>query len=165
MNKWFEYDLQMRARQEKWDRRYMELAKHVSQWSKDPSTKVGAVLVNPELHQEFVGYNGFARGVDDTPERLNDRETKYKFVVHAEVNAILKAGAAARGSTLYVWPSFAIPNICHECAKVAVQAGITRLVGYPPDPNNPRAARWGESISVAQLMFDEARIQYVTIQE
>jgi dCMP deaminase len=149
----------------KWDSRYMELAKYVSQWSKDPSTKVGAVLVNYELHREFVGFNGFARGVEDSEERLNDRETKYQFVVHAEVNAILKAGAAARGASLYVWPSFAIPNICNECAKVAVQAGIRELIGYMPDPNNPRAARWGQSISIAKMMFDEAGISYRTIEE
>lgn len=149
----------------KWDIRYMELAKYVSQWSKDPSTKVGAVLVNFENHTEFVGFNGFARGVDDSEARLNDRETKYQFVVHAEVNAILKAGHAARGASLYVWPSFTIPNICNECAKVAVQAGIKELIGYMPDPNNPRAARWGQSISIAKMMFDEAGVSYRTVEE
>lgn len=149
----------------KWDVRYMELAKYVSSWSKDPSTKVGAVLVNHEQHLEFVGFNGFARGVDDTEARLNDRETKYQFVVHAEVNAILKAGRAARGASLYVWPSFAIPNICNECAKVAVQAGIKELIGYLPDPTNPRAARWGQSISIAKMMFDEAGIVYRVAEE
>lgn len=149
----------------KWDIRYMELAKYVSQWSKDPSTKVGAILVNHHYHSEFVGFNGFARGVKDSAERLNDRETKYQFVVHAEVNCILKAGSAARGASLYVWPSFAIPNICNECAKVAVQAGINELVGYLPDPNNPRAARWGQSISIAKMMFDEAGIHYRVVEE
>lgn len=149
----------------KWDIRYMELAKYVSQWSKDPSTKVGAVLVNFEQHMEFVGFNGFARGVEDSEARLNERETKYQFVVHAEVNAILKAGRVARGASLYVWPSFAIPNICNECAKVAVQAGIKELIGYLPDPNNPRASRWGQSISIAKVMFDEAGIQYKVVGE
>lgn len=149
----------------KWDSRYMELAKYVSQWSKDPSTKVGAVLVNFDLHQEFVGFNGFARGVDDSEARYNERETKYQFVVHAEVNAILKAGPAARGASLYVWPSFAIPNICNECAKVAVQAGIKELIGYAPDTNNPRTSRWGSSIAIAKLMFDEAGIGYRVVDE
>ena len=149
----------------KWDIRYMELAKYVSRWSKDPSTKVGAVLVNYDKHMEFVGFNGFARGVDDSETRYNERETKYQFVVHAEVNAILKAGESARGASLYVWPSFAIPNICNDCAKVAIQAGIKELFGYMPDPNNPRAARWGQSISIAKMMFDEAGIQYHVVEE
>src|ERR1700722_2700699 len=90
----------------KWDIRFLELAKHISNWSKDPSTKVGAVLVNDLKQVVGMGYNGFARGVQDTDERLNDRETKYKLVVHAEVNAIIQAGHAARNSTLYVYPSF-----------------------------------------------------------
>src|SRR5438046_3121257 len=116
---------------DKWDRRFLELAKHVSQWSKDPSSKVGAVIVDPDTLQVLgMGYNGFARGVADTPERLNDRPTKYKFVVHAEQNAIINAGIGARGSFIYVWPSFGHPNICAECAKLAIQAGIEAGCGY-----------------------------------
>lgn len=88
---------------EKWDRKYLELAKYIAtNWSKDPSTKVGAILVNYETKREFIGYNGFPEGVLDTPERYNDRELKYKLVVHAEVNALLKAAQYARGGTLYV---------------------------------------------------------------
>src|SRR5271166_4784420 len=71
----------------KWDRRYLELAKQVSTWSKDPSSQIGVVLVNWEKHKEFIGYNGFPRGVGDSIERYNNREFKYKLVVHAEVNA------------------------------------------------------------------------------
>src|SRR6266436_5419974 len=74
---------------------------------KDPSTKVGAVLVNYDENKEFMGYNGFPRGVHDDEERYDNREQKYKMVVHAEVNTILKAGDYARGATLYVFPSFA----------------------------------------------------------
>lgn len=149
----------------KWDVKYLDLAKYVSQWSKDPSTKVGAVVVNWENHQEFTGYNGFPYDVLDLPERYNDRETKYKMVIHAEVNAILKALRAgmARGSTLYVYPSFAIPNICNECAKIAIQARIAEVVGCKPDKNDPRAARWAESISISKQMLDEAGITYRTI--
>lgn len=143
------------ARLEKWDRRYLELAKQVSTWSKDPSTQVGAILVNHEGHVVGTGYNGFPRGVEDTEERLNDRETKYGLVVHAEVNAILQAGHDAEGATLYVYPSFMLPPICGECAKVAITAGVRGIVGYNPDPNDKRVKRWADSISVAKTMWDE----------
>lgn len=150
----------------KWDRRFLELAKHIAQWSKDPSTKVGAVLVDADNHVVGMGYNGFPVGVEDTDERLNDRETKYKMVVHAEVNAILQAGPRARGASLYVWPSFMIPNICHECAKVAINAGVSEIIGYEPSPEvAERAARWGDSIKIAQTMLDEAEVVYFGVPE
>jgi dCMP deaminase len=140
---------------EKWDRRFLQLAKEVSTWSKDPSVGVGAVLVNDLKQVVGMGYNGFARGVADTEERLNDRETKLKLVVHAEVNAILQAGHAARGSTIYVYPSFMLPPICHDCCKTAIQAGVAGIVGYIPDESNPRVQRWKDSIAVARGMWEE----------
>ena len=145
---------------EKWDRKYLALAKHISTWSHDPSTKVGAVLVNYEQHLEFVGYNGFPRGVEDLPERYEDRELKYKLVVHAEVNAILKAGQLAKGSTLYVYPSFSLPPICDSCAKLAIQSGIKEVVGYEPDSNDPRVKRWADSNACSAMMFKEAGITW-----
>ena len=127
---------------EKWDRRYLELAKYVANnWSRDPSTKVGAILVNYEYQREFIGYNGFPRGVNDSPERYADRELKYKLVSHAESNAIFKAGDYSRGSTLYVYPSFALPPICDNCAKLAIQSGVKEVVGYIADPDDPRVKR------------------------
>ena len=151
-------------RTEKWDRRFLELAKHVAQWSKDPSTKVGAVLISTD-GREFVGYNGFPKGVLDSDERLNDRETKYKFVVHAEVNAILKAGHSARGATLYVWPSFTLPPICNECCKLAIQVGVKEIVGYMPDMDEERVKRWQASISVSEMMCNEAGVKFRDITE
>ena len=76
---------------EKWDLRFMEMARLVSTWSKDPSTQTGAVLVDTEKRIISVGYNGFAAGVEDSNERYDDRPTKYKMVVHCEVNAVLFA--------------------------------------------------------------------------
>ena len=148
------------ARQEKWDRYYIELAKFHSQRSKDPSTKVGAVVVDYNNRVVGMGYNGFPPGVADTEERYNNRELKYKLVVHAEVNAIITAGDKARGSTLYVWPSFALPPICNECCKVAITAGIADIVGYQADTDIERAARWAESISISKMLCDEAGIYY-----
>jgi dCMP deaminase len=144
-----------------WDKRFLSLAEHVAQWSKDPSTKVGAVLVGDNKLVVGLGYNGFARGVHDTDERLNDRPTKYAMVVHAEVNAILMAGEKAKGASLYVWPSFSIPCICHDCCKTAIQAGVKEVVGLPPSPEYAeRAKRWQDSIDISRIMCEEAGVGY-----
>ena len=144
----------------KWDKRFLELAKQVSTWSKDPSTQVGAVIVNLLKQVVGMGYNGFPRGVADEEARYNDRPLKYKLIVHAEQNAIIQAGQAARGGDLYVYPSFGSPNICHECAKLAIQAGIRCVLGYRPD--SPRIA-WQESLGLSRQMFVEAGIKWYQI--
>ena len=103
---------------DKWNQRFLNLAKHVSSWSKDPSTKVGAVIADPETKIVVgMGYNGFPRFVDDTEERYNDRPTKYKFVVHAELNAILNSNKSVRGCEIYIYPTLMKPNCCPECAN------------------------------------------------
>ena len=140
---------------EKWDLRFLRLAQEVSTWSKDPSTQVGAVLVNDRLEVVGMGFNGFPRGVRDEEWRYENREIKYKLVVHAEVNAIIQAGSRARGCTLYVYPSFMLPPICAECAKVAIQAGIVGIVGYIPDAEDERVKRWADSIGHSATMWEE----------
>jgi dCMP deaminase len=149
----------------KWHKRFLELAKHISQWSKDPSTKVGAVIVNGLGQVVGMGYNGFARGVIDSAERLNDRPMKYKLVVHAEQNAIIQAGHAARHGTIYVWPSFGYPNICVDCAKFAIQAGIKDGWGYAVEGDNPKFASWQESLKLANEMFIEAGVRWYQTKE
>ena len=138
-------------RQEKWDRRYLELAEF---WalknSKDPSTKTGAVLVSPDNFVVALGYNGFPRGVEDSDARLNDRETKYKLIVHCERNAILAAKRDLTGFTLYVWPFMP----CAVCAGMVIQAGITRAVAHQND--NPR---WQADFELTQQMFKEANVK------
>jgi dCMP deaminase len=156
----------MFAPSEKWDRKYLGLAQYVADtWSKDPSTKVGAVLVNYEAGLEFIGYNGFPRGVEDTPKRYADRELKYKLIVHAEVNAIQKAGHFARGSTIYIYPSFSLPPVCNECAKFVIQSGIKEVVGFEPNLEDPRVQRWMNSISISKTMFEEAGITWRSLVE
>ncbi len=122
----------IREKSDKWDRFYLDLAKFVAtKLSKDPSTKVGAVVVNWEKGLEFFGYNGFPPGVQDLPERYNDRSIKYPLVVHAEANALYKAGREnCQGATLYVWPAFAFPPVCSDCGKAAIGHGIKEIVGY-----------------------------------
>ena len=150
---------------EKWDRRFLELAKHVSTWSKDPSTKVGAVIVNELGHVVGTGYNGFPKGVADTDERLNDRPTKYALVVHAELNACLQAGHAARGGTIYVYPAFGTPPLCSNCAKAVIQSSITRVVGYNPTVSGEVQARWADELATARMMCEEAGVAMTMYEE
>ena len=93
-----------------WDERFFALADMVGSWSKDPSTKVGAVIIRPDRTIASVGYNGFPRGVYDGPEIYEDRPRKLLRTVHAEANAILSAREPLHGYTLYVTP-------LHPCAN------------------------------------------------
>lgn len=108
-----------------WDRRFLELSDHIAGWSKDPRTKVGAVIVDGKKRVVSLGYNGFPRGVDDSPERYEDRATKHLLVAHAERNALDNAPLMVEGCTLYVT---LCP--CNECAKSIIQKGISRVVTY-----------------------------------
>jgi dCMP deaminase len=130
-----------------WDIRFLELAKHVSSWSKDPRTKVGAVLVNETKQVMSVGYNGFPRGVFDLESRYADRPTKLMFVAHAERNALDNCFADTRGSTLYV----TLPP-CNECVKSIIQKGVKRIVMLTSD------ARPQDNSDVAMTMLAEAGI-------
>lgn len=142
---------------DKWDRRYVELARLVSTWSKDPSTQVGAVLVRPDNSVASIGYNGFPKGIEDTEERLNDRDTKYSFVIHAEMNAVLNAHDDVRGDTLYLWPLLC----CDRCAVHMIQAGIKRVVA--PSCPTDKADRWEPILKNSRARFGEAGVEWVEI--
>jgi dCMP deaminase len=128
----------------------MDLARHISAWSKDPSTQVGCVIVDPDRKVVGLGFNGFPRGVEDTWERYNDRLAKIPRVVHAEANAILNAGRDLAGCTAYV-----TLHPCCECAKLLIQSGIT--VVYAPNDDLPD--RWKDSLSMAQEMLRESGVR------
>ena len=136
-----------------WDSRFIELAKHISTWSKDPSTQVGAVIVDKDHRIVSLGFNGFARGVLDEPDRYADRETKYKMVVHAESNALIFARQDLRGTALYVWPFMP----CASCAAKVIQAGICQVVAPPTPPE--LAERWAKDLELTRVMFHEAGVQ------
>ena len=128
----------------------MALAEHISNWSKEPSTQVGPVITHTRSKRGVSrGCNGLPAGVEDTQERLDDRETKYEMVVHAEQNALMFAGDRAEGCTLYVHP---LPP-CARCAVMIIQAGIKRVVCDQPDFDHER---WGEQAKTADDMFREA---------
>lgn len=148
----------VRRTQEWWDRYFLGMAKHVSTASKDPSCQVGAILVRYDRKVIATGYNGFPYPIADD-DRLNNRETKLQLIVHAEMNALLQAGEKAAECELYVYPSFALPPICENCCKHAIQAGVYGIVGFNADPNNPRAQRWKDSIAVSAKMWEEAGLE------
>jgi dCMP deaminase len=135
----------------KWDKRFCELARHVSIWSKDPKAKVGAVLFCKKGGSVTIGYNGFPMGVEDSGERLKNKEVKLEFVVHAEINAIIAAGNRAEGATIYVWGK----PICARCAGPIIQAGIKRVVALAPGNTK---SQWDISGKTAHQMFTEAGI-------
>ena len=134
-----------------WDARYLEKAQQVSEWSKDPSTRTGAVIVSPYNRIVAVGFNGFPPGIADD-ERLSNRELKYEIIIHCEVNALVSAAQDVHGFTLYTWP-FAS---CSRCAAIMLGAGITRFV-FPPLPDH-LVERWGNNIDTTKALFAEAGV-------
>jgi len=138
----------------KWDARWLEIAGVVSTWSKDPSTKIGAIAVK-DKRLVSTGYNGFPRGIQDLDDRWNNREEKYKYVVHAEMNCIYNANyhnQSLKGSTMYI---VGLP-VCHECAKGIIQAGVVRVVAEFKDA----PLKWAKSTEITQKMFKEAGVIY-----
>jgi len=140
--------------QEKWDRRFLAMAEHVAQWSKDPSTKTGAVIIRPDRTVASVGYNGFPRGVADDYRKLNNREVKYEITVHCEMNAILSAREPLEGYTLYCHPF----NSCTRCAVHVIQAKIKRVVSLTPSED--LLSRWADSLQQTERLFAEAGVTY-----
>ena len=142
----------------KWDLRFIGLAQHISKWSKDPSTKVGCVVVGEDREIRSTGFNGFPRGINDDEDRLMDREKKYPLICHAEENAIMHAariGVSLKDSTAYVtWPP------CSRCARSLIQAGIREIV-YPETGKIPE--RWIEDFTISDSMLNEAGVAVRTI--
>ena len=145
------------ARVRKWDFRMLELAQLVSTWSKDPSTKIGAVIARPDCTVLSLGFNGFPRGTDDSEVLYAVRERKYERVVHAELNAILTSPERPHGCTLYVYPPALIPGTCARCAAAVIQAGIRRVVCLE-SALLPFNERWRASYEEAFTLYREAGV-------
>ena len=150
---------------ERWDRHFLSMALLHSKMSKDPSTKVGSVIVGPDRELLSAGFNGFPRGILDSAARLNDREVKLRLVVHAEMNALLAAartGMRLKGCTLYlaatddsglVWGG----PPCTRCVVEIIQVGISEIVSYPV---KAIPSRWHEDLKQARELIEEAEITY-----
>ena len=137
-----------------WDIRFIELAKHIAGWSKDPSTKVGCIIVGADREIRSTGFNGFPRGIDDSEDRLTNRALKYPLICHAEENAIMHAariGVSLKDCTAYVtWPP------CTRCTRSLIQAGVQEVV-YPAGLEIPE--RWLEDFNLGSQMFSEAGVK------
>lgn len=137
-----------------WDEYFMAMAHLAAFRSKDPNTKVGACIVNPERRVVGLGYNGFPFGCSDDlyPWQREGEflDTKYPFVVHAELNAILNSIQNLKGCTIYVslFP-------CNECAKAIIQSGITRVI-YEEDKYDGTQANLA-----SKRMFHDAGVELV----
>jgi dCMP deaminase len=134
---------------DKWDIRFLELAKFVSDWSKDPSTKVGAVITDSNNRVVSIGYNGFPQNIADD-NRLDNRDTKYKIIVHGEMNAILFANKSLELCTLYTYPFMP----CSRCASMIIQTGIKRVVSY-----NNMPERWANEFKISEMLFKESGVE------
>ena len=135
-----------------WDEYFMGVAMLAARRSKDPNTQVGACIVSPDNIIISTGYNGLPNGCsdDEYPWEREGEETKYPYVVHAELNAILNAnGRDLRGSRLYValFP-------CNECAKAIIQAGVKEVL-YLSDKYASTAAT-----RASKRMLDSAGVTY-----
>lgn len=138
-----------------WDMWALQLAQFVSTRSKDPSTKVGAVITFPNHRIVSLAYNGLPQRIVDSDERLSNREFKYELIIHAEANAMLFAKVDMEGAYLYTWP---YPP-CSRCAAMIIQVGICRVVS-PALPSYVKE-RWGKSCELAEQIFKEAGIEVV----
>lgn len=145
----------------KWTARFINLAAHVAQWSKDPSSQVGAVIIRPDRSVASIGFNGLPRGVSDDPARLADRDQKLLYTVHAELNAILTAKEPLHGCSIVVFPF----QPCAQCAAAIIQAGISEVIcpkipdSYTrPENMSTASTRWAASFHAARSMLHEAGI-------
>lgn len=132
----------------KWDKRFLNLAREVATWSKDPNTKVGAVLVSPDRRQLAPGYNGFPRGFEMHRDKM-DREEKNSLTIHAELNAVFNAAVDIAGWTMYV-----TKHPCDACALALIQKRIVRLVCPPIYQYSP----WADKQRKAELLLKHAGI-------
>lgn len=121
----------------KWDCHFIRMCFLVSEMSKDPSTKCGAVLVRPDKTVCSTGFNGFPKSFDDDSAFYEDRERKYEDIIHAEMNALIHSrDSNHHGYTLYTTPM--LP--CWRCSPHLLEAGITRFVSVKP--SQEREERW-----------------------
>lgn len=135
----------------KWDDRYLQLAQHVSTWSKDPKAQVGAVILDAQGRLCAVGYNGFPRQVEDSNERLEDQETKLDIIIHAEANAITIAGRGTVGGEIFVYGK----PVCAQCAGLIIQSGIARVVAEAPKHGTD--SKWDKRGLLAVAILKETK--------
>ena len=140
----------------KWHSRFLKLAHEVASWSKDRSTKVGAVIMGPDRDPRSFGYNGFPRNVNDEVEERHERPLKYSWTEHAERNALAncnRVGIPTKGCTIYIthFP-------CPDCARMIIQSGLAKVVVDEKCMEADFGTRWRESLEIAKEMLSEAGV-------
>jgi dCMP deaminase len=137
-----------------WDQRFIDLAEYIGNWSKDRSTKVGAVIVDEDKRVVSLGYNGMPVGFNDNIDSRHERPQKYAYFEHAERNSIYTAarnGSHVKGCTMYLkW----FP--CVDCARAIIQSGIKRVVCTKPDFEDKR---WGDSFKLSYELLSECGVE------
>lgn len=143
-------------KQQMWDERWLTISSAYAEFSKDPSKKIGAVIVK-DNRVISAGWNGLPRNIEDTKERLTNKDVKYSMIVHAELNAVFNAayhGQSINESTLYV---YGLPP-CSNCVKGLIQTGIKRIVAfYDPAGVNEK---WRTEQELSVILMKEAGIRY-----
>lgn len=136
---------------------FLDIAATVASRSKDPSTKTGAVIVDPKGRIVSVGYNGFPRHMPDLHTHYNNREEKYSRIIHCEMNALIFAQRDLEGCTLYTWPFLS----CDRCAVHMIQAGIALIVApkCPPEA----AERWEPIFEKTRKYLFESGVAYLEL--
>ncbi len=132
-----------------WDRFFLQVAEKVSTCSKDPSTQVGAVLVDEHKRIVSTGYNGFPKGVNDDPTIYADRAVKHQRILHAEANSLLFA--QRQGVALYVTHS-----PCCQCMAMAIQHGVKKIHWY----STLLQGEWAGSVKAAMALGKEAGLEF-----
>lgn len=137
----------------KWDLRFINLAKEISTWSKDPSRKIGAVIVNQDRHVIGMGYNGFPNKIVDKKARLDDKDLKRAIALHAEESAILNAKCDLSNCKIYVYGL----SCCSHCASMIIQSGITEV--YYQLSEKGESEHWKQNTDLAKKLFKEAKVK------
>lgn len=138
-----------------WDELFMGMAELVAQKSKDEGTKCGCVLVGPDNEVRSVGYNGIPRGIEYKDE-YQERPEKYYWFEHAERNAVYNA--ARFGAPLVGCKAYVTNQLCHDCVRALIQAGIIEII--MPSKCTLNGTHWNESVERAFKMLDLANIKY-----
>lgn len=144
----------------KWNRRFLKLAHEIASWSKDESSKVGAVILDEDRKPKSFGYNGPPRNIDDNKPHRRIRPAKYFYFEHAERNAIYNAESSLSRCTLYVthYP-------CADCARGIIQNEITKVVVDAKNGENGELFnRMPDNYGASKEMLEEAGIQVIEVE-
>lgn len=150
-------DIETCNKMKRWMDHFIQMAKLVSSMSKDPNHKIGAVIVNQDNRIISMGFNGFAKGVEDSQDRLNNKEVKRALMLHAEENAILQALAGKQDLTncdIYV---FGYPP-CVHCTSLIIQSGIKHVYFRFPDKKRKISDAWKQSFKLAEEIAKEVNL-------